>query len=375
MGDHVSRAGSAAPRRRPDEARQRLGHLDAREALLARLGVAHDHAEAERQTGDVRERLAGPDRERRQHRVDLAVAKPISSSRRSSAVGVVDRRRRGSPRPRAPGASSLAPELRLGRGQLEHARRAPRPAPAAACGRPGSAPGRPRRTWSSSPATRTMKNSSRLDEKIAQNLTRSSRGSSGSAASSRTRAFRSSHESSRLRSGLVRSLGRAVAGSSPRLLDHPGELVNDGFRFGEWYGRLPESYRPSRDGSRSCPRVAPLCSARCGTTACSSPSPRSSAIALIAIAVVYFAEPAKSLPSFFPGHQAGSSHHHVKHGIAAFLRRPRLLRLRLVPHRAEAPAPRPRDPRRADLLPAGRSSSGSCRASPSSSRSRASATR
>jgi hypothetical protein len=28
---------------------------------------------------------------------------------------------------------------------------------------------------------------------------------------------------------------------------------------------------------------------------------------------------AKSLPSFFPGHQAGSAHHHVKHGIAAFL--------------------------------------------------------
>ena len=42
-------------------------------------------------------------------------------------------------------------------------------------------------------------------------------------------------------------------------------------------------------------------------------------IVLIAIAVVYFAEPAKSLPSFFPGHQAGSNHHHVKHGIASFL--------------------------------------------------------
>ena len=42
-------------------------------------------------------------------------------------------------------------------------------------------------------------------------------------------------------------------------------------------------------------------------------------IVLIAIAVVYWAEPAKSLPSFFPGHEAGSSHHHVKHGIAAFL--------------------------------------------------------
>ena len=42
-------------------------------------------------------------------------------------------------------------------------------------------------------------------------------------------------------------------------------------------------------------------------------------IVLIVIAVVYWAEPARSLPSFFPGHEAGSSHHHVKHGIAAFL--------------------------------------------------------
>jgi len=42
-------------------------------------------------------------------------------------------------------------------------------------------------------------------------------------------------------------------------------------------------------------------------------------IVLIAIAVVYWVEPARSLPSFFPGHEAGSSHHHVKHGIASFL--------------------------------------------------------
>ena len=34
-------------------------------------------------------------------------------------------------------------------------------------------------------------------------------------------------------------------------------------------------------------------------------------IALIAIAIVYWAEPARSLPSFFPGHQAGSGHHHT----------------------------------------------------------------
>jgi uncharacterized membrane protein HdeD (DUF308 family) len=42
-------------------------------------------------------------------------------------------------------------------------------------------------------------------------------------------------------------------------------------------------------------------------------------IVLILIALVYWIEPAKSLPGFFPGHEAGSDHHHVKHGIAAFL--------------------------------------------------------
>jgi uncharacterized membrane protein HdeD (DUF308 family) len=42
-------------------------------------------------------------------------------------------------------------------------------------------------------------------------------------------------------------------------------------------------------------------------------------IVLIVIGIVYFAESASSLPSFFPGHEAGSAHHHVKHGIAAVL--------------------------------------------------------
>ena len=68
------------------------------------------------------------------------------------------------------------------------------PMPAAAC--------------RSSPATRTMKNSSRFDEKIEQKRTRSSSGSAGSAASSSTRALKSSHESSRLisRSGAASSI-------------------------------------------------------------------------------------------------------------------------------------------------------------------------
>jgi hypothetical protein len=42
-------------------------------------------------------------------------------------------------------------------------------------------------------------------------------------------------------------------------------------------------------------------------------------VALILLAIVYWAEPASSLPSWLPGHEAGSSHHHVKHGIASFL--------------------------------------------------------
>ena len=42
-------------------------------------------------------------------------------------------------------------------------------------------------------------------------------------------------------------------------------------------------------------------------------------IALIVVAVVYWVEPARSLPGFFPGHESGSDHHHVKHGIAALV--------------------------------------------------------
>ncbi|MGN6215874.1 MAG: hypothetical protein ACTHN7_02810 [Solirubrobacterales bacterium] len=42
-------------------------------------------------------------------------------------------------------------------------------------------------------------------------------------------------------------------------------------------------------------------------------------ILFLVVAIIYWAEPAGSLPSFFPGHEAGSSHHHFKHGIAAFV--------------------------------------------------------
>ena len=42
-------------------------------------------------------------------------------------------------------------------------------------------------------------------------------------------------------------------------------------------------------------------------------------ILLLALAILYWVDPAKSLPSFIPGHKDGSNHHHIKHGIAAFV--------------------------------------------------------
>jgi hypothetical protein len=38
---------------------------------------------------------------------------------------------------------------------------------------------------------------------------------------------------------------------------------------------------------------------------------------LLALAILYLVSTADALPSFIPGHEAGSAHHHVKHGIAA----------------------------------------------------------
>jgi hypothetical protein len=36
------------------------------------------------------------------------------------------------------------------------------------------------------------------------------------------------------------------------------------------------------------------------------------------IGAIYLIQTAAQLPSFFPGHQAGSAHHHTKHGLLAF---------------------------------------------------------
>lgn len=40
-------------------------------------------------------------------------------------------------------------------------------------------------------------------------------------------------------------------------------------------------------------------------------------VLLIAVAVVYFLVPADSLPGFFPGHEAGVTRVHTKHGMVS----------------------------------------------------------
>ena len=39
-------------------------------------------------------------------------------------------------------------------------------------------------------------------------------------------------------------------------------------------------------------------------------------VVFVGLAIVYFTTTASGLPSVLPGHQAGSNHHHTKHGIA-----------------------------------------------------------
>jgi hypothetical protein len=39
--------------------------------------------------------------------------------------------------------------------------------------------------------------------------------------------------------------------------------------------------------------------------------------AFIAVAIIYWVEPAGSLPSFFPGHVAGAVYKHLKHGAVS----------------------------------------------------------
>ncbi len=94
-------------------------NLDAGKTLLARRVVAHHDAQAQRQTRDVRERLAGADRERREHGVDLAPEDPLEllELSRSRVFHGAD----ADPFGGQGGTELLAPELGLDGAQLERA--------------------------------------------------------------------------------------------------------------------------------------------------------------------------------------------------------------------------------------------------------------
>ena len=156
------------------EPREHGRHLEARELLAAGARVADADREVEGEPRDVGERVRRVDRERHEHREDLGVEVVVQLG----AVVVVD------VRPRDDLDADVAPG-RDGRGSSRH----PRGAAAGACASAEmsartSCGDRPTFVGTASPvmmrrlrpATRTMKNSSRLLAKMARKLARSSTG-------------------------------------------------------------------------------------------------------------------------------------------------------------------------------------------------------
>ena len=172
------------------------GTLTRAKCSLSVFGLRTSDGEVERQPGDVGERVGRVDRERREHREDplleqlLAVfcsSRSRSSHRTSSmpssaSAGMTSSRKQRACRAvRSPVSRQICSST--SRGISPDAARTATPAAM-------------RRLR---PATRTMKNSSRLLAKIARNRARSSSGRLSSSASSSTRWLKRSQESSRSR--------------------------------------------------------------------------------------------------------------------------------------------------------------------------------
>ncbi len=187
-------------------------------ALIVRpvLDMRQFEREREAEIGDERKRMGGIDRERRQHRENLQqemILQPFHFRRRE--IGDVD-----------DDDARLREFARAARASAAAARR---PARRHALADPLELLGRrkpssdvlvmPAWTWPTRPATRTMKNSSRLLAEIDRKRSRSSSGWFGFADSSRTRRLNSSHDNS-------------------RLMKRSGESVKAGFGFGSGLDRI-----------------------------------------------------------------------------------------------------------------------------------------
>ena len=200
---------------------------------VSRDRVAHEHGEGQRQVRDVRERAAEADGQRREDREDLAAEAlgQRAGAARSETSSMPTMRM---PCSASAGSSSLSTAARhwrslQGRARARGSRRCVSRRRAAV---ELAASSRPASTWSCRPATRIMKNSSRLELKIAANFTRSSSGWPASSASCRTRSLKSSHDSSRLKySSWVVEVGLRLGRRRRRRLDRADRLLRE-LRFG-----------------------------------------------------------------------------------------------------------------------------------------------
>ena len=192
-----SRPAFAHCRRQRHEPRQHAGHLHDGEERVGVAGPAQRDREVERLVEQVRERVRRVDGQRREDREDFAaehVADVLASSSVRSLGGADDDAR---------GPQRRQHLRRAARGTARRPVRATVCRDCSSCSRGGiwSAPepsGMPACTFCCRPPTRTMKNSSRFELKMARNFSRSSSGTVGSWASSRTRRLNSSQLSSRL---------------------------------------------------------------------------------------------------------------------------------------------------------------------------------
>jgi hypothetical protein len=119
VGEHLLERHEAIALAEREKPRQAFGHFHAGEALLPVLRVAHEDRETDREAGDVRERLTGSNRERGEHRVDVALVAPLEL--RLLGLGKIFDARDGDALARECRAQLARPHLRLIGLQLEDA--------------------------------------------------------------------------------------------------------------------------------------------------------------------------------------------------------------------------------------------------------------
>ena len=200
-----------------------LRHADERVHRLAVAGAGELEHDREAEIGDERKRMRRIDRERRQHREDVLqeiIFQPAAVGL-LQAVGIDQHDVLGLEL-----LAKLPPARLLVAGEAGDRLADPQQSARSASARRGFASAMPARTCPLRPATRTMKNSSRLLAEIERKRTFSNSGCWGFSASSSTRRLKCSQDSSRLinrsglraRSGPIRRRRAAVSAMAEQFL-------------------------------------------------------------------------------------------------------------------------------------------------------------